>query len=151
MLNAAARELVDQRGQERAGGEERWSRKKYAAGPGRDAPHAVRPLIIRVVTAPLVLLHGFTQTGRSWGPVREHLQLDPPREIFTPDQRGHGDASGVRPILLPAMAADAMAQAPGELALAGYSMGVRAALLAAIASARAGQPPCADLDDRRDR
>ncbi len=42
----------------------------------------------------------------------------------------------MRPILLPAMAADAMAQVPGggELALGGYSMGGRAALLAAIAS-----------------
>lgn len=86
------------------------------------------------VTAPLVLLHGFTQTGRSWDLVREHLDLDPSRRVLTPDQRGHGDAAGVRPILLPAMAADAMAQAEGELALAGYSMGGRAALLAAIAS-----------------
>ncbi|MEH3054502.1 MAG: alpha/beta fold hydrolase, partial [Patulibacter minatonensis] len=86
------------------------------------------------MTAPLVLLHGFTQTGRSWQPVRDHLQLDPPREVLSPDQRGHGDAAEARPILLPAMAADAMGQATGELALAGYSMGGRAALLAAIAS-----------------
>ena len=88
------------------------------------------------MTAPLVLLHGFTQTGRSWDPVRGHLALDPPRDIIAPDQRGHGEAGAVRPILLPAMAADAMAQVPGgeELALAGYSMGGRAALLAAVAS-----------------
>lgn len=88
------------------------------------------------MTAPLVLLHGFTQTGASWGPVRERLQLDPPREVIAPDQRGHGAATDVRPILLPAMAADAMAEVSGggELALAGYSMGGRAALLAAIAS-----------------
>lgn len=86
------------------------------------------------MTAPLVLLHGFTQTGRSWDPVRAHL--DPAREVLTPDQRGHGTAADVRPILLPAMAADAMAHVPGggELALGGYSMGGRAALLAAIAS-----------------
>ncbi|MFT4034805.1 MAG: alpha/beta fold hydrolase [Patulibacter sp.] len=88
------------------------------------------------MTAPLVLLHGFTQTGASWAPVRDHLRLDPPRELLTPDQRGHGAASEVRPVVLPAMAADAMAQVPGgsEVALAGYSMGGRAALLAAIAS-----------------
>lgn len=88
------------------------------------------------MTAPLVLLHGFTQTGRSWDPVRKQLRLDPPRDVLTPDQRGHGAAADVRPILLPAMAADAMAQVPGggDLALAGYSMGGRAALLAAIAS-----------------
>ncbi|MBO9534642.1 MAG: alpha/beta fold hydrolase [Solirubrobacteraceae bacterium] len=86
--------------------------------------------------APLVLLHGFTQTGQSWSPVCEHLELDPPRDLIAPDQRGHGAAGDVRPILLPAMAADAMAQRPagGELALAGYSMGGRAALLAAVAS-----------------
>lgn len=86
--------------------------------------------------APLVLLHGFTQTGRSWDLVRRELQLAPPREVIAPDQRGHGAARDVRPILLPAMAADAMAEVPGggELALAGYSMGGRAALLAAIAS-----------------
>lgn len=88
------------------------------------------------MTAPLVLLHGFTQTGRSWDLVREHLVLDPAREVLAPDQRGHGEARDVRPILLPAMAADAMGQVPGggDLALAGYSMGGRAALLAAIAS-----------------
>jgi 2-succinyl-6-hydroxy-2,4-cyclohexadiene-1-carboxylate synthase len=88
------------------------------------------------VPAPLVLLHGFTQTGQSWQPVRDELRLDPPRDVLTPDQRGHGAGAAVRPILLPAMAADAMGQVAGggELALAGYSMGGRAALLAAIAS-----------------
>lgn len=94
---------------------------------------------------PLVLLHGFTQTGASWDAVRDHLALGD-RRVVTPDQRGHGAASDVRPILLPAMAADAMAAANdphagngkpalgGRLALGGYSMGGRAALLAAQAS-----------------
>lgn len=85
--------------------------------------------------APLVLLHGFTQTGASWDAVLSALDLGD-REVITPDQRGHGTAGDVRPILLPAMAADAMASVGGggELALGGYSMGGRAALLAAIAS-----------------
>lgn len=85
--------------------------------------------------APLVLLHGFTQTGASWDGVRGALHLGD-RPVITPDQRGHGAAGDVRPILLPAMAADAMATVDGggELALGGYSMGGRAALLAAIAS-----------------
>lgn len=85
--------------------------------------------------APLVLLHGFTQTGASWDGVRGALDLED-RQVLTPDQRGHGTASDERPILLPAMAADAMAAVSGggELALGGYSMGGRAALLAAIAS-----------------
>ncbi|MDQ8043233.1 MAG: alpha/beta fold hydrolase [Solirubrobacteraceae bacterium] len=97
---------------------------------------------------PLVLLHGFTQTGASWDAVRAHLDLGD-RPVVTPDQRGHGAAAEVRPILLPAMAADAMAAAygtpvgearpgagslGGTLALGGYSMGGRAALLAALAS-----------------
>lgn len=107
------------------------------------------------VTDPLVLLHGFSQTGRSWDAVRAELRVGG-RPVLAPDQRGHGAASGVRPILLPAMAADAMGAAAqaglapaaagtpggpgvagvaaGSLALAGYSMGGRAALLAAIAS-----------------
>lgn len=85
--------------------------------------------------APLVLLHGFTQTGASWDAVRDALDLAD-RPVLTPDQRGHGAASATRPILLPAMAADAMAQVEGggEVALGGYSMGGRAALLAALAS-----------------
>jgi 2-succinyl-6-hydroxy-2,4-cyclohexadiene-1-carboxylate synthase len=100
--------------------------------------------------APLVLLHGFTQTGASWDGVRSALEVGD-RPVITPDQRGHGSAADVRPILLPAMAADAMAavnQAAtrsdghstpaatlgGRLALGGYSMGGRAALLAALAS-----------------
>ncbi len=85
--------------------------------------------------APLVLLHGFTQTGASWDRVRDALELGD-RQVLTPDQRGHGAASATRPILLPAMAADAMAAVSGgtELALGGYSMGGRAAMLAALAS-----------------
>lgn len=98
--------------------------------------------MIQRMTAPLVLLHGFSLTGASWDAVHGHLTARAGdgapglkgREILTPDQRGHGTASDVRPILLPAMAADAMAQTTGELALGGYSMGGRAALLAAIAS-----------------
>jgi 2-succinyl-6-hydroxy-2,4-cyclohexadiene-1-carboxylate synthase len=97
------------------------------------------------VPDPLVLLHGFTQTGASWDGVRAHLgSLGSP--VITPDQRGHGTAAQTRPILLPALAADAMAAATtaaagngqaalgGTLALGGYSMGGRAALLAAQAS-----------------
>ena len=39
---------------------------------------------------PLLLLHGFTDSWRSWEPVLEHL----PRELraIAPTQRGHGDA-----------------------------------------------------------
>ncbi|MBJ7471174.1 MAG: alpha/beta fold hydrolase [Solirubrobacteraceae bacterium] len=85
--------------------------------------------------APLVLLHGFTQTGASWDLVQGALDLGD-RRVLTPDQRGHGTQSATRPTVLPAMAADVMRQVEGsaELALAGYSMGGRAALLAALAS-----------------
>jgi len=103
---------------------------------------------------PLVLLHGFSLTGASWDGVRAELWVGE-RPVLAPDQRGHGAAADLRPILLPAMAADAMAApaaagvAPplagtpggpgvgasaGSMALAGYSMGGRAALLGAVAS-----------------
>lgn len=96
------------------------------------------------MSAPLVLLHGFSQTGASWSRVTAALRADD-RPVATPDLRGHGTAGEQRPAILPAMAADVMAHGPdgkpvtagvanGPLALGGYSMGGRVALLAALAS-----------------
>ena len=45
----------------------------------------------------LVLLHGFTQTGRSWDPVLAVLGEARYRPV-APDLRGHGDAGAMRPI-----------------------------------------------------
>ena len=79
----------------------------------------------------VVLLHGFTHTGRSWGPVGAALA-----ERYTPvapDIRGHGDASDREPVTLEAVIGDVAAAGGGTFALAGYSMGGRLALHVALA------------------
>lgn len=82
--------------------------------------------------ATLVLVHGFAGTGRSWDAVREHLP--PGMPVATPDVRGHGAAAATRPIGFDACARDLLDAAPGPLVLAGYSMGGRLALHAALAA-----------------
>jgi len=42
----------------------------------------------------IVLLHGFTQTGRCWAPVDADLARD--REVVRIDAPGHGGSSDVR-------------------------------------------------------
>jgi 2-succinyl-6-hydroxy-2,4-cyclohexadiene-1-carboxylate synthase len=79
----------------------------------------------------LVLLHGFTNTGASWRPV---IQAVGERyRAIAPDIRGHGSASDKSPISLDAVLQDITELAPGRFTLAGYSMGGRIALQAAIA------------------
>jgi 2-succinyl-6-hydroxy-2,4-cyclohexadiene-1-carboxylate synthase len=80
----------------------------------------------------LVLLHGFTQTGRSWDPVRAALR-GRYRDVLAPDLRGHGAAGEGRPVTLEAVLGDVAALAAARFALAGYSMGGRIALLFALA------------------
>jgi pimeloyl-ACP methyl ester carboxylesterase len=80
----------------------------------------------------LVLLHGFTQTGRSWDPVL--AALGPARyRALAPDLRGHGGAGARRPIGFPEVVADVLATAEGDITLVGYSQGGRVALHAALA------------------
>lgn len=79
----------------------------------------------------VVLLHGFTHTGRSWRPVGAALA-----ERYTPvapDIRGHGDASDREPVTLEAAIGDVAAAGGDSFALAGYSMGGRLALHVALA------------------
>jgi 2-succinyl-6-hydroxy-2,4-cyclohexadiene-1-carboxylate synthase len=84
---------------------------------------------------PLVLLHGFTQTGRSWSGVQTALRERAPElETIAPDLRGHGSAAGARPIDTPSLVADVLALTPGRFLLAGYSMGGRLALQVALAA-----------------
>lgn len=74
----------------------------------------------------LVLLHGFTHTGRSWDSVAPAL-----RERYrplAPDIRGHGSAGDVAPVTLQAVISDLDGLVPGRFVLAGYSMGGRVAL-----------------------
>ena len=88
---------------------------------------------MRAVSERLVLLHGFTQTGRSWDAVREALGSQR-YTAHAPDLRGHGDAARARPITFEAITDDVLALGEGPFALAGYSMGGRLALHVALAA-----------------
>jgi 2-succinyl-6-hydroxy-2,4-cyclohexadiene-1-carboxylate synthase len=79
----------------------------------------------------VVLLHGFTHTGRSWDPVV--AALDERYTAIAPDIRGHGDASDAETVTLDAVLADVGALGPQRFTLVGYSMGGRIALHVALA------------------
>jgi 2-succinyl-6-hydroxy-2,4-cyclohexadiene-1-carboxylate synthase len=81
--------------------------------------------------ADLVLLHGFTQTGRSWQPIAHALAGR--YRAAAPDLPGHGDFAARRPASFAACDAYLRALADGRpLTLVGYSMGGRIALHAAL-------------------
>jgi 2-succinyl-6-hydroxy-2,4-cyclohexadiene-1-carboxylate synthase len=81
-------------------------------------------------TRPLVLLHGFTQTGASWAPIVAELEGRSP--IIVPDAPGHGGSSRVRADLW--RTADLLVGTVGRPALwVGYSMGGRTSLHVALA------------------
>jgi 2-succinyl-6-hydroxy-2,4-cyclohexadiene-1-carboxylate synthase len=84
------------------------------------------------VAPTLVLLHGFTHTGRSWAPVI--VALGERYRVLAPDIRGHGAASDREPVTLDAVIDDVTGIAPARFTLAGYSMGGRIALYAALAA-----------------
>lgn len=78
---------------------------------------------------PLVLVHGFTQTRRCWGPVRDALAVD--HEVITVDAPGHGGSAAITAGL--ADGASLIADQGGEATYLGYSMGARFALHVALA------------------
>jgi 2-succinyl-6-hydroxy-2,4-cyclohexadiene-1-carboxylate synthase len=89
---------------------------------------------------PLVLLHGFTLTGRCWGPHVDALARPPgpdddpgahPYELVAVDSPGHGGSSDVRADLWES--ADLAVAAAGPGTYLGYSMGARLALHCALA------------------
>jgi 2-succinyl-6-hydroxy-2,4-cyclohexadiene-1-carboxylate synthase len=79
----------------------------------------------------LVLLHGFTHTGRSWDPVI--AALGERYTAIAPDIRAHGAASTKEPVSLEAVIDDVAESGGDAFTLAGYSMGGRLALHAALA------------------
>jgi len=80
----------------------------------------------------LVLAHGFTQTGRLWGPFGELLGRG--RRLVAVDLPGHGGSNGVNVGLEDGgrLLLTAGGQAPVDLL--GYSLGARFALHAALAT-----------------
>ena len=106
----------------------------------------------------ILLLHGFTHTGASWDPVV--AALGERYRVIAPDLRGHGTASDAVPVALEAVLDDLETVAPREaFALAGYSMGGRIALHAALAMGSrvrrlvliAASPGIADPGQREER
>src|SRR5437588_8107805 len=84
------------------------------------------------MTPAALLLHGFTHTGSSWDPVI--AALGERYRVVAPEIRGHGAATEAVPVTLEAVMADLDSlSAPGAFTLAGYSMGGRIALHAALA------------------
>ena len=83
---------------------------------------------------PLVVLHGFTQTGRLWGPFGELLAQS--HTLVAVDLPGHGDSGSVRADLstTAGLVAQAVQTAVGDdaCALLGYSLGARVALHVAL-------------------
>ena len=77
----------------------------------------------------LVLVHGFTQTGRSWRALADALAVD--HEVVVPDAPGHAGSSDVRADL-PTGAELLVEAAGGPATFVGYSMGARFALHAAL-------------------
>jgi 2-succinyl-6-hydroxy-2,4-cyclohexadiene-1-carboxylate synthase len=79
----------------------------------------------------LVMLHGFTHSGASWG--RVVTALGERYRPIAPDIRGHASAGAQAPVTLEAVIRDVAALAPARLDLVGYSMGGRIALHATLA------------------
>jgi 2-succinyl-6-hydroxy-2,4-cyclohexadiene-1-carboxylate synthase len=78
--------------------------------------------------SPLVLVHGFTQTGRCWGPEADALEVD--HELVCVDAPGHGRSGGTHVGLVEG--GRLLAEQGGEATYLGYSMGARFALHAAL-------------------
>jgi 2-succinyl-6-hydroxy-2,4-cyclohexadiene-1-carboxylate synthase len=76
----------------------------------------------------LALVHGFTQTGRSWAGIADDLATD--HEVVLVDAPGHGGSAGIEVNLVDA--AGLLAEAVGPAVWVGYSMGARLVLHVAV-------------------
>ena len=76
----------------------------------------------------LVLVHGFTQTGRSWSAIADDLARD--HEVVLVDVPGHGGSSQACGDL--PSRAHALGEAGGDAVYVGYSMGGRLCLQLAL-------------------
>ncbi len=77
----------------------------------------------------LVLVHGFTQTGRSWATLADHLVAE--HEVVAVDAPGHGGSSAVAADLPDG--AVRLGATGGRATYVGYSMGGRLCLHLAVA------------------
>lgn len=110
-------------------------------------------------TTPLVLLHGFTQTRRSWDPFLDVFDAysSEHRTVIRVDLPGHGGSHDIAADLV--TTADLVVETCGPAVYCGYSMGGRVALHAALrhpggvhALITIGATPgIADPDERRQR
>lgn len=83
--------------------------------------------------APLVLVHGITESKHSWDPLVDALSVDPSskeqRTVLAVDVRCHGQATRTPPFDLVAMATDVLTEmgtagiAPRDAVLIGHSLG----------------------------
>jgi 2-succinyl-6-hydroxy-2,4-cyclohexadiene-1-carboxylate synthase len=80
----------------------------------------------------IVLLHGFGQTGRCWGPLTRALAAD--HEVVRLDAPGHGGSTG--PVVDLPTTGRLIAEAGGPAVYLGYSMGARMALHVATEAPR---------------
>ena len=137
----ASRASVSTSGVEREPGDVHASRSPQRTS---SSTNARRPMKVSVpgmmwrVPPALVLLHGFTQTRQSWRRTVRALGA-PGYRALVPDLPGHGQAAQRTPSF-DACTAYVRALAPERFTLAGYSMGGRIALHAALAL-RTGRAP----------
>src|SRR5688500_1648417 len=102
----------------------------------------------------MVLVHGFTQTGRCWGPVAEALAVH--HEVVRVDAPGHGRSAEV--MAGPRGSARLIADRGGRATYLGYSMGGRFCLHLALANPElvaglvlVGATPGIEDDDEREQ